>query len=101
MKLGTHTRRLLSKRKFAMALVHFIIENEWLQNRGRFKPGDKVKYNWMAKVYISTAIEHKKEQTLTITKLLCDDLSGVDYEYQEEGQIKTGSCDPFWLTKTK
>jgi hypothetical protein len=33
-------------------LIHFFICKDWFSKKGKFKVGDKVKYNWMAKIHI-------------------------------------------------
>lgn len=82
----------LSK-SIAYNFVQFILDNNMCTNIGKFKPGDKVEYNWFAKVQILTAIGQNLGKVLTIKSFdipNCND--HVDF-------IEGGSCHIFWLKK--
>jgi hypothetical protein len=62
-------------------------------NHGKFKTGDRVKYNWKAKIYINSAIEENKNNIFTVREVCYPDKSGIDFEDD------MGSADAFWLCK--
>lgn len=67
--------------------------SDWVANRGRLKVGDKVRYNWMAKVQLYSLFRYEKYNiTHTVSEILYKDGSGIEFE---DG---SGS-DPFWLRK--
>lgn len=94
MKVGKHTIELLKRKLFKKAVVHFIIDNEWSQNRDRFKPGDQVRFNWRAKAFILSAIKDDINKTFVVSKILYSDQSGVEFTNGD-------GCDPFWLRKAR
>jgi hypothetical protein len=72
-------------------LIHFFICKNWFDNTGKFKVGDKVKYNWMAKVMIASVVKRKEDKTLTVSKVICN---GQNVEFEE-----CSGSSAFWLRK--
>ncbi|MEZ2446082.1 hypothetical protein AB6805_30410 [Chitinophaga sp. RCC_12] len=91
-ELSKHAISLLKDGKFKKAIVQFIIDNDLWHHRGYFKPGDKVRYNWKARVYLS--LTNEDNSTFTVDEILYRDKSGVSFQ---EGS----GCDPFWLRQAK
>jgi hypothetical protein len=74
-------------------LVHLFIAKDIFNNVGKFKVGDKIKYNWMAKVYIPLAmkLDKRRDQTLTISEVYC---KGENVNF-----IEGCGASVFWLRK--
>jgi hypothetical protein len=80
-------------RSFMWNLVQFMIYFKLFHHRGKFKVGDKVRYNWKAWVRIKSALWGESDKgTLTVSEVLYKDKSNVGFE---EG----GGCDVFWIRK--
>jgi hypothetical protein len=77
---------------FIWNVVQFMINFNLFTNHGRFKVGDKVRYNWKAYVLIKSALWRKEDhETLTVSEIVRNG-SGVAF--------KEGSgCDAFWIRK--
>ena len=91
-------KNILTKKPYKNALytllcvvIEFQLKYEMFDNRNNLKKGDKVKYNWKAKAYIGSAIEHK-QQTKIVDYYLYKDNSNVQF-------LDGDSCDPFWVSK--
>jgi len=87
---------MLKIKKF---IIRYIIENMPYRNKGKFKEGDIVKYNWMAKTDIKTAIQDEIGHSLLITNIqkYSDNSETCSYVNMITGE--QSSCDVFWLTK--
>lgn len=82
-------KKHLKQRKLLYALVDFIIAMDWFNhNRGYFRSGDKVKYNWKAHIALKTL--DKLGKTFTIKDYWCH--TNVDFE-------EDGGAAAFWLRK--
>jgi hypothetical protein len=80
----------LHENPILIAFVRFCIFHvPYFHNRGRFKVGDKVKYNLFARIYINSVI-NRKPLVYTIDKFWTP--TNVDF-IEEEG------CDVFWIRK--
>lgn len=78
-------------------IERIFIPNGWFNNHGKFKPGDKVKYNFFAKVMIPSIAKQKgyEEGHVFVVK---------DYfEWSKKKQsieFEGGDgCDVFWIRK--
>lgn len=87
--VGVHCQVIL--RPMLCWIVSVMIKFDLFHNKKKFKPGDNLKYNWKAKVYIWSAIKNKLEPR-TMTNYLYKDNTGILFENGE-------SCDPFWVRK--
>lgn len=72
-------------------IIYFSTFSDWIANRWCLKIGDKVKYNWMAKIQLSSHIK-KYAGTKIVKEILCSDGSGIKFT---DGD----GCDPFWVRK--
>ncbi len=86
-------RILTRKQRFQVWVVRTIIKWFPMRNVGRFKVGDAVKYNWMAKWYIMSAIKDKVDTVFVI----------ADFYAKGENAIYTSghSSSVFWIKKVK
>lgn len=65
--------------------------SDYIANRGKFKVGDRVKYNWMAKVQLYSPNYHGDfEGIRAVTEILYHDESGLQFSDDT-------SSDPFWV----
>lgn len=88
-------------KSFRWNLVQFIINFSIINNNGKFKEGDIVKYNWMAKVQLGERFLREKKaynKLLIVTKILNKSESNVEYMHALDPQ-GIGSCACFWLRK--
>lgn len=85
-------------KSFAWNLVQFLINFNLFQHRNKFKEGDIVRYNWKAKVHLSSLFKNGwiSSGNLLVTDIKYKDRSGVEYKAYGDDD---GSCDPFWLRK--
>lgn len=82
-----------SGRSFKWNLVQFLIDNNLFHNHGKFKSGDKVRYNWKAKIQIKSAMWRKSDSgTLTVSEVVYKNKSGVLF-------VEGSGCDVFWIRK--
>lgn len=72
-------------------MANFILTHFPHRNDGRFKKGDVVKYNWMAKSIIGSAIKNKLKP-MTVERHLYSDKSNVEF-------TNLDSCASFWVRK--
>jgi len=82
---------------FLYWLVFKMIASGKFTNIGRFKPGDKVKYNWRAKVYIGHI--HSQEKGVLTFQRVCDWSTSGSNCYYVDSKGEVSGCDVFWLTK--
>ena len=85
----------LEKHPILHRIVYFIIHADLFNNRGKFKPGDKVKYNFFAKVYLGH--KHIQSKGRYIFTIKCyepwsKDLENVAFE-------EDSGCSVFWIRK--
>lgn len=92
MKIGGYTRQLLRNRQFIKALIHFFIDNNYFSNKGRFKVGDQVRLNWMAKYFIWSAIKDDWGKTFIVDRVWCQG-ENVDFINDDYGN----GAAAFWL----
>lgn len=64
-------------------------------NIGKFKKGDKVKYNWKAKLDIMSAIEDDLGVLTVIDVFRYRD--GTETITYKNSKNEESSCDPYWL----
>lgn len=83
---------------FMWNLIQFIINFNLIDNRGKFKEGDLVKYNWRAKIHLKSLFDNGwiTTEALVVTAITYSDKSGVEY-ITPKGE--PNGCDPFWLRK--
>ena len=89
----------LDRHPILWPMVNFFIKMEWFQNHGKFKSGDKVKYNLFAKVVIANIEEIKGSKNGAVYTI--DDYepwstskSNVRFTSDENS-----GCDVFWIRK--
>lgn len=78
-------------------IVHFIIKMDWFNNRGKFKPGDKVKYNLFAKIYIGGIEEIKGGKSGTIYTI--SHYEPWSKKLENVAFIENSGCSVFWIRK--
>lgn len=81
-----------------MMFVNLCIYLNWFSNAGKFKPGDKVRYNFFARVMIPGIEEIKGEEKATYTFLRYYTTSKENGEYLKPNG-EEDSCAVFWLSK--
>lgn len=64
-----------------------------------YKKGDKVKYNWKAKMLIKSAIEDRENDVLIVLEAIHKRNEFI--HYQNTTTNETSWCDAYWLKKTK
>jgi hypothetical protein len=79
-------------KKILQSLSEFFIRHNWLSNVGKFKGGDKVKYNWKAKVTLGGSYNNK---THTITKIILQTPTSENFECG----CDEGGGDVYWIRK--
>jgi hypothetical protein len=87
---------------FMWNVVQFIINNGLINHKGKFKEGDKVRYNWMAKIQLGKDYlngEGVKNKTLEVTHVLYKSKSNVNYKVVGSDNNDDGGCATFWLRK--
>ena len=84
-----------------MMFVNLCLYFDWFSNKGRFKPGDKVKYNFFAHVVISGIEELKNGEPGTVYTFI-----GYETWSKDKGSAKylkpngeEDGCSVFWLRK--
>jgi hypothetical protein len=88
-------------KSFLWNLVQFIINFDLINNDGKFKEGDVVRYNWMAKVVLGKKFLNGEEvwrKSLLVTEVLYSSKSNVEYLVLLNSEVQ-GSCAMFWLRK--
>lgn len=70
-------------------IIYWSIFYPWIN--GSYKKGDRVKYNWMAKIQIYSTLE-KMNKTRIVTKELYQSKSNLEFT---DGD----SCAKFWVRK--
>ncbi len=73
-------------------ITYSVIYPRLIGKRGRFKPGDKVKYTWMAYIQIYKG-QDKMNEIRTVKEVLYSDNSGLQFTNGD-------SCDCFWVRKS-
>jgi len=85
-------------KKLIFFVIHF--KHKWnLESIYNYKIGDRVKYNWKAKICIDTAIKNNVDCVLIIDKIehkRNETISYTNLDTKEEG-----GCSAYWLTKIK
>lgn len=72
------------------AIAHFLIDNNIADNRGRYKPGDWVNYNWKARAIIPKLFAEYPGPR-QVSKVLYSDKTGLEF-------TDGSGCDPFWVS---
>lgn len=89
-------------KSFRWNLVQFIINFNLISNNGKFKEGDVVRYNWMAKVHLGKYFlkdgKNVWNRNLMVTKVLNKYKSNIEYMVCDTPEIKSG-CACFWIRK--
>lgn len=96
-KYFTKYRKISSYPWYARSpLLHYLVQwviywslfFPWLN--GKYKVGDKVRYNWMAHVQIHTVIERKKNPVMMVSEI----------RYSDNLTFEDGTgCASFWIRK--
>lgn len=73
-------------------ITYSVVYPKIFGNNGKFKVGDKTKYNWKAKVQI-WSITERKNIIETVNKICYSDKSGLEFE-------SGNSCASYWMRKT-
>jgi len=90
----------LPRRKDHRTFLHYFVQ--WLiilsaimpflfSNNGKFKVGDRVKYNWKANIQLKSIVD-KRDRTRTVSKVLYVDKGNVEFTNGD-------SCACFWIRK--
>jgi hypothetical protein len=82
-------------------LVWQLIKFGFCHNKGKFKPGDLVKYNWKAWTYIHLAIDLPKRGILVVEgySKWSKDQSHCEYTRLNDPTHDIKACDTFWLRR--
>ncbi len=78
--------------------VNLCIYFDWFNKDGTFEKGDKVKYNFFARIVIPTIYEVKSGEILTFKGYPDWSKSKANVIY-DLSTGEEGSCAAFWLTK--
>lgn len=81
-------------------LLHYIVQwiiylsifYPFLRNDGKYKVGDKVRYNWKGKVHIYTVTDHKGDITRTVSEVLFESKSNLSF-------TDGSGCAAFWVRR--
>lgn len=92
----------ISYNPILMMFINLCLYFDWFNNEDKFKPGDKVKYNFFTHIAIpgiEQLIGNKKNSVYTV---IYDPIWGTKYKscvcYKDEAGNE-GSCAVFWLKK--
>jgi hypothetical protein len=83
-----------------MIFINVILYFDWCSSAGKFKAGDKVAYNFFARVFLANIYEVRSRGLYTVISYDSWDTRQNCVNYVDENNVE-GSASSFWLKLAK